>query len=66
MRGFSFLILPVLALVFLFVYFSFVNPRALIEFVRWLESFSEHAWPNRLSAHDRYADGSAQLPVANA
>ena len=33
MRGFtSFLILPVLALVFLFVYFSFVNPRALIEF----------------------------------
>ena len=33
----SFLILPVLALVFLFVYFSFVNPRALIEFVRWLE-----------------------------
>ena len=38
MRGFtSFLILPVLALVFLFVYFSFVNPRALIEFARWLE-----------------------------
>jgi fructose-specific phosphotransferase system IIC component len=40
MRGFmSFLILPILALVFLFVYFSFVNPKALIEFARWLEKF---------------------------
>ena len=43
MRGFtSFLILPVLALVFLFVYFSFVNPRAhsLNSFGGW-KSFSE-------------------------
>jgi hypothetical protein len=38
MRGFtSFLIFPVLALVFLFVYFAFANPRALIEFARSLE-----------------------------
>ncbi|MFZ1214946.1 MAG: hypothetical protein WAO13_16405, partial [Pseudolabrys sp.] len=42
MRGFtSFLILPVLALVFLFVYFSFVNPRDSLNSLGGWKSFSE-------------------------